>query len=223
MANKLEQLLNRSKNIETENTLTDVRTSGNMIDMSYDGMNYHIAIRDKVLVFSDDMNLIYTVNMLELATSQNDFLKEVNKIVVANTNQKVTLYVNKVDSVERLTFSSLFDATFIFRKLVRLTSRKSEGIVSIVIEDDAKIVRQYVNENNKFILGDSEKQDVEVENRDARNPDKTEFIAVLARVEDLVEEMIGKNISTEGVQLSQDKIDKCIELLQSVSVKEDEE
>lgn len=223
MATKLEQLLNRSKNIEADSALPDVRSSGNMIDMSYNGANYHIAIRDKVLVFSDDMNLIYTVNMLELATSQNDFLKEVNKIVVANTNQKVTLYVNKADGVERLTFSSLFDATFIFRKLVRLTSRKSEGIQSIVIEDDAKIVRQYVNENNKFILGESEKRGVEVEDRDGRNPDKTEYIAVLARVEDLVEEMIGKNISTEGVQLSQDKIDKCIELLQSVSVKEDEE
>lgn len=55
-----------------------------------------------------------------------------------------------------------------------------------------------------------------VENRDERNPEKTEYIASLSRVEDMIDNMICDNINKNGIQKSDERLDKCIELLQEL-------
>ena len=51
-----------------------------------------------------------------------------------------------------------------------------------------------------------------IENRDERNPEKTEYIASLSRVEDMIDNMICENINKNGIE----KLDKCIEILQKL-------
>ena len=55
-----------------------------------------------------------------------------------------------------------------------------------------------------------------VENRDEWNPEKTEYIASLSRVEDMIDNMICDNINKNGIQKSDERLDKCIELLQEL-------
>ena len=62
----------------------------------------------------------------------------------------------------------------------------------------------------------------DVEDRTARDEEKTDYIATLSRVEDLVDMIIGKNVSELGIQKDDEKIKKAIELL-SALVEEDAE
>lgn len=86
------------------------------------------------------MNLIYTFSFDELSTATAPFLKKVNEVIVNNTNQMITLFVNRATGVEKLTFSSLFDATYIFNKLKRVAHRSSENIDSIIIEKTEQLL-----------------------------------------------------------------------------------
>ena len=150
MLSKLENLLRMSKNgnnnMQNESAVDD----SNFIPFSFEGEDFYVVLRSNVMVFDSDKTLIYTIDFNELALSDNEFMKAVNKVVNDNSNEKICLYVNKVSGVESLTFTSLFDATYIFRKLVRLANRDSEGILSIVIEKDAKVVRSYKNDRLGF-------------------------------------------------------------------------
>ena len=133
MGTKLERLLGRSKN-QTDSVQSAISNKNNLISFEFDGNEYFVAIKESVLVFDSDMNLLYNFETSQLALSDNDFLKKVNEIVTQNSNECVHLYINKVSSVEHITFTSLFDATFIFRKMKRLMNRDSEGIMSLIIE-----------------------------------------------------------------------------------------
>lgn len=138
MVSKLENLLGKSKN-EGESLQSAIQNKNNLISFSFDGKEYYMAIRDSVLVFDENMALLYNFEMNELATSDNEFIKKVNEIVNENSNDLVHLYINKVTGVEHITFSSLFDATYIFWKLKRIMGRDSEGITSLIIEKDSRL------------------------------------------------------------------------------------
>ena len=56
----------------------------------------------------------------------------------------------------------------------------------------------------------------EVEDREGRNKNKTEYIATLSRVEDMVDDIIGNNVLVDGVQTNDEKIKKCIDLLSTL-------
>lgn len=221
MVSKLENLLGKSKN-KGESLQSAIQNKNNLISFSFDGKEYYVAIRDSVLVFDENMALLYNFEMNELATSDNEFIKKVNAIVNENSNDLVHLYINKVTGVEHITFSSLFDATYIFWKLKRIMGRDSEGITSLIIEKDSKVVRSINNEKLAFkeIMDDTFAGDVE--DRAARNEEKTDYIATLSRVEDLVDMIIGKNVSELGIQKDDEKVKKAIELL-STLVEEDAE
>ena len=62
-----------------------------------------------------------------------------------------------------------------------------------------------------------------VESKKNRSHDKTEYIATLSRVEDMVDDMIGLNVLNDGLQTDDDKIKKCIELLSALLDDEDED
>ena len=158
------------------------------------------------------MNLLYTFTFDELSTATAPFLKKVNEVTINNTNQKIILFVNRATGVEKLTFSSLFDATYIFNKLKRVAHRSSENIDSIMIEKNGTIVDNVkLNQNGKLF---SKTQ--AIENRDERNDDKTELIASLSRVEDIIDDMICNNISKNGIQSSDERLEKCIEILEEI-------
>lgn len=169
-------------------------------------------MRENALVFDEDMNLIYTFTFDELSTATAPFLKKVNEVIVNNTNQMITLFINRATGVEKLTFSSLFDATYIFNKLKRVAHRSSENIDSIIVEKNGTIVENIkINQNGKLF---SKIQTVE--NRNERNDDKTELIASLSRVEDIIDDLICNNISKNGIQMSDERLEKCIEILQEI-------
>ncbi len=223
MTSRLEKLLHMSRN---DNSLPDsdmAVDNSNYIPFTFDGDDFYVVIRSNVMVFDSTKTLIYTVDFNELALTDNDFMKEVNRVVNENSNEKICLYVNKVSGVESLTFTSLFDATYIFRKLARLANRESEGIVSIVIERDAKVVRSYKNDRLDFQKSIGKKDLNSVESKKNRSHDKTEYIATLSRVEDMVDDMIGLNVLNDGLQTDDDKIKKCIELLSTLLDDEDED
>lgn len=216
---KLENLLGKSKN-KGESLQSTIQNKNNLISFSFEGREYYVAIRESVLVFDENMTLLYNFELSELATSDNEFIKKVNATVNDNSNDLVHLYINKVTGVEHITFSSLFDATYIFWKMKRLMGRDSECITSLVIEKDSKVVRSVNNEKIAFKENISDTFTGDVEDRAARDAEKTDYIATLARVEDIVDMIIGKNVSELGIQKDDAKIKKAIELL-STLVEED--
>ena len=94
------------------------------------------------------------------------------------------------------------------------------GVTSLVIEKDSKVVRSVNNEKIAFKENISDTFTGDVEDRAARDAEKTDYIATLARVEDIVDMIIGKNVSELGIQKDDAKIKKAIELL-STLVEED--
>lgn len=210
---KLRKLLNNSRNINNSYSLNDINTShGDLIAFEFENSKYNLALRENALVFDDDMNLIYTFSFDELSTATAPFLKKVNEVIANNTNQMITLFVNRATGVEKLTFSSLFDATYILNKLKRVAHRSSENIDSIIIEKNETIVDEIkINQSGKLF---SKIQ--KVEKRNERNDDKTEFIASLSRAEDIIDDMICNNISKNGIQKSDERLEKCIQILQEI-------
>lgn len=210
---KLRKLLNNSRNINNSYSVEDMNTShGDLIPFEFKNSKYNLALRENALVFDDNMNLLYTFTFDELSTATAPFLKKVNEVTINNTNQKIILFVNRATGVEKLTFSSLFDATYIFNKLKRVAHRSSENIDSIMIEKNGTIVDNVkLNQNGKLF---SKTQ--AIENRDERNDDKTELIASLSRVEDIIDDMICNNISKNGIQSSDERLEKCIEILKEI-------
>ena len=176
MPGKLRKLLNNSRNIKAPYSIDDMSNhNGGLISFEYCGKKYNLAIRENALVFDNDMNLLYTFTFDELSTAETPFLKKVNEEIINHTNQKITLYINRATGVEKLTFTSLFDATYIFNKLKRVSYRSSESIDSIMIEKNGTIVNTVkTNEGSRLFS----KNQV-IENRDERNPEKTEYIASL--------------------------------------------
>lgn len=210
---KLRKLLNNSRNINNSYSLNDINTShGDLIAFEFENSKYNLALRENALVFDDDINLIYTFSFDELSTATAPFLKKVNEVIANNTNQMITLFVNRATGIEKLTFSSLFDATYILNKLKRVAHRSSENIDSIMIEKNETIVDEIkINQSGKLF---SKIQ--KVEKRNERNDDKTEFIASLSRVEDIIDDMICNNISKNGIQKSDERLEKCIQILQEI-------
>ena len=100
--------------------------------------------------------------------------------------------------------------------------RDSEGITSLIIEKDSKVVRSINNQKLAFKESMDDTFAGDVEDRAARNEEKTDYIATLSRVEDLVDMIIGKNVSELGIQKDDEKVKKAIELL-STLVEEDAE
>ena len=205
MPGKLRKLLNNSRNIKAPYSIDDMSNhNGGLISFEYCGKKYNLAIRENALVFDNDMNLLYTFTFDELSTAETQFLKKVNEEIINHTNQKITLYINRATGIEKLTFTSLFDATYIFNKLKRVSYRSSESIDSIVNTVKTNKGSRLFSKNQV------------VENRDERNPEKTEYIASLSRVEDMIDNMICDNINKNGIQKSDERLDKCIELLQEL-------
>lgn len=213
MTGKLRKLLNNSRNIKAPYSIDDMSNhNGGLISFEYCGKKYNLAIRENALVFDNDMNLLYTFTFDELSTAETPFLKKVNEEIINHTNQKITLYINRATGVEKLTFTSLFDATYIFNKLKRVSYRSSESIDSIMIEKNGAIVNTVKTNKGSRLFSKNQV----VENRDERNPEKTEYIASLSRVEDMIDNMICENINKNGIQKSDERLDKCIELLQEL-------
>lgn len=217
MARALRDLIDRSKKRSTVDNSVDI-VSDKLIPFTYDGNTFFVAIKDDVLIFDADMVQISTVSVDDLAVAESGFFKKVNEVVTANTNQRIVMYINKVKGVEKLTFTSLFDATYIFRKMVRVSGRSSEGIESIVIEKGTEVLRSYTNTKARFMKSIGQ-EDVSVEKRDERNDDKSELISILSRIEDGMDDVINDNICHEGVQYDEAKIKKSIALLQELQEK----
>lgn len=213
MPGKLRNLLNNSRNINNSYSINDMNTAhGDLIPFEFENSKYNLAIRENALVFDENMNLLYTFTFDELSTATAPFLKKVNEEVISNTNQKITLFINRATGIEKLTFSSLFDATYIFNKLKRVAHRSSESIDSIMIEKNGTIVSNVkLNQSGRLFS-----QVQTVENRNERNENKTELIAALSRVEDIIDDMICNNISKNGIQTSGERLDKCIKILQEI-------
>ena len=80
--------------------------NSNYIPFTFDGDDFYVVIRSNVMVFDSTKTLIYTVDFNELALTDNDFMKEVNRVVNENSNKRVYLYINRLSGVESLTFKS---------------------------------------------------------------------------------------------------------------------
>ena len=81
-----------------------------------------------------------------------------------------------------------------------------------MIEKNGTIVENIkINQNGKLFS-----RTQTVENKAERNDDKTELIASLSRAEDIIDDMICNNISKNGIQTNDKRLEKCIEILQEI-------
>lgn len=216
MPGKLKNLLDRSLNNKSNLKISDIKNSKtNFIPFRFEGTSYYLAMRGDTLVFDEDHNLLYTFTPEQLAVADAPFLKKVNQVVLDNTNEKIILYINRDTGVESLTFSSQFDATYIFNKLRRIARRPSECIDSIIIEKNSTIVNTFNTNHSSSLFANNNV----VENREERLEEKTEYIASLSRVEDIIDNLICNNISRDGLQKSDERLQKCIEILQDLQTK----
>lgn len=213
--NRLRRILDEReerKNFENPNSMDINREK--LIPFDLDGNSYFVALRDNVLVFDNEMALLYTLEYNMLEGSQMPLFKKVNEIIsvakLSNAAEYVKLNVKREGVYESISFTSRFDATFIFRKLKRVASRAPEGIEELSIEKDGVIIDSFIpaeGRNFKF-------RNHFLRNNQGDNPEKLELVSTLVRVEDTIDAMIGSKMNNMAAEVSASRIDKCIELLE---------
>lgn len=197
----------------TSNDAVNVQKN-KLISFEFENKTYYLAMREHVLVFNDNMNLLYTIDYDMLEKSNMPLFLKVNEIVsTLNLQNKQALFrisLKRNGSYERLSFTNRFDANFIFRKLKRVASRGGENIEEVFLEKNDVVVDSFVPAymRNKTL---TVKNPVGIDNNDE---EKLDFVSTLARVEDAVETMISSKMSDMSASVSAENIDKCIELLQ---------
>lgn len=197
----------------TSNDAVDVQKN-KLISFDFENKTYYIAMREHVLVFNDNMNLLYTIDYDMLEKSSMPLFQKINEIVsTLNLQNKQALFkisLKRNGSYEKMSFTNRFDANFIFRKLKRVASRGGENIEEVFLEKNDVVVDSFVPSymRNKTL---AVKNNIVIDNNDE---DKLDFVSTLARVEDTVETMISSKMSDMSASVSAENIDKCIDLLQ---------
>lgn len=208
--------MNEKNSSFLKNEAVDVHKD-KLIPFEFENKNYYLATRENALVFSDEMNLLYTIDYDMLDKSTMPLFKKVNDIVSTLNLQdkRVTfrILVKRNGSYEKLSFTNRFDANFIYRKIKRVASRSGENIEEIFFEQNNTVIDSFVPAyvKNRNV---NEKNPANADKIINNDEDKLDFVSTLARVEDAVETMISSKMTDMSAKISVDNIDKCIALLE---------
>lgn len=198
-----------------DNASMDVQRE-KLIPFDFENEDYFVALRDRALVFNSSMNLVYTIDYDHLKKSTMPLFKKIDEIVntvnLQDTKVMFNVIVKRDDHYEKISFTNRFDANFVYKKLKRVASRDSEKISEVFIDRNGEIIESFVSAQAKSpdrlsnrILSNGYNDDI---------AEELEFVSTLARVEDVLEEIISTKISNMSSNISAEGIDKCIKLLQ---------
>lgn len=202
------------KNSAEDNNSMNVQIE-KLIPFDFDDEDYFVALRDRALVFNSSMNLVYTIDYDQLKESTMPLFKKIDEIVntmnLQHTQVMFNVILKRSDNYEKISFTNRFDANFIYKKLKRVASRDSERISEVFIDKNGDIIESFVSEHaknpNKLsnrILANGYNDDL---------AEELEFVSTLARVEDILEDIVSLKISDMSSNISPENIDKCINLL----------
>lgn len=203
-----------SKNSAEDNNSMNIQME-KLIPFDFDDEDYFVALRDRALVFNSSMNLVYTIDYDHLKKSTMPLFKKIDEIVntvnLQDTKVMFNVIVKRDDHYEKISFTNRFDANFIYKKLKRVASRDSERISEVFIDKNGEIIESFVSEHVKSPNKLSNKILANGYNDDLA--EELEFVSTLARVEDILEDIVSLKISDMSSNISTENIDKCINLL----------
>ncbi len=188
----------------------------NFIPFEFEGDNYYLALRDNALVFDSGHVLLYTIDYNSLTDVNAPIFEKVKEIIETIklkdvNNNLVKLGVRRDGVLNSIYFTSKFDAVFIFKKLKRVASRPAEDIDElIIVKDDVVIDRFEPGKTKRFHRFN---RDVQTELESTEN---LSVVSKLTRVEDILEGVINEKINNISLDINNDSIDKCIELLKQI-------
>lgn len=190
-----------------------------LIAFYFDDKLYYYAVRDNILVFDHHKELFYTLTIDEIKNSDHPFFRKIYFMVCNQQDDIIKLYINRNGNYESLSFTRRVDAVFIFRKLKRVASRENENIDEILLEKNGVLIESYKcnEEKQRFYKNFKElKSRVVKKDDNAVIIEESPEVSTLIKVEDTVDSLIGSAITNGSAELDNDKLDKCIELLNSL-------
>ncbi|MGN1329303.1 MAG: hypothetical protein ACI4V4_06365 [Eubacterium sp.] len=185
----------------------------------FDDKLYYYAVRDNILVFDHHKELFYTLSIDDIKDSEHPFFRKIYFMVCNQQDDIIKLFIGRNGSYESLSFTRRVDAVFIFRKLKRVASRENENIDEIILEKNGVLIDSYKSneEKQRFYMNFRA-----LRNRVVKKDDKAVVIeespevSTLIKVEDTIDSLIGDALTKECTGLDNNKLEKCIKLLNSL-------
>lgn len=221
MANKILRQLaeaNEEKENEKSTVLADV-DDGKLKAFRFDNKLYYYAVRDDVLIFDHHKELFYTVSIEDLRASEHPFFQKVYSLVCNITSDTVKLFIKRNGIHESISFTRKFDAVFIFKKLRRVASREVENIDEILLEKNGVLIDSFTaNEKKQKFYSNFKGLKNRVVNRQNKmiNIENSPEVSTLVKIEDTVDSLIASTLTKDDINISNEKIDKCISMLNSL-------
>lgn len=124
MADILKKLAEENEKQENEvQIVNEGINDGGLTSFRFDNKLYYYAVRDDVLIFDHHKRLFYTMSIDDLRESDHPFFQKVYSLVCDIAQDSFKLFVKRHGSYDSISFTSKFDATFIFKKLKKIASR----------------------------------------------------------------------------------------------------
>lgn len=220
MADILRKLAEENEKQENEvQIVNEGINDGGLTSFRFDNKLYYYAVRDDVLIFDHHKRLFYTMSIDDLRESDHPFFQKVYSLVCDIAQDSFKLFVKRHGSYDSISFTSKFDATFIFKKLKKIASREIEEIEEILVEKNGVLIDSFrPNEKKQRFYVNFKDLKNRVVNRKGNsiNIETSPQINTLVKVEDTIDSLIGASLVEENVNINPEKLDKCIALLESL-------
>ncbi|MDD6728916.1 MAG: hypothetical protein PUE08_06845 [Eubacteriales bacterium] len=220
MADILKKLAEENEKQENEvQIVNEGINDGGLTSFRFDNKLYYYAVRDDVLIFDHHKRLFYTMSIDDLRESDHPFFQKVYSLVCDIAQDSFKLFVKRHGSYDSISFTSKFDATFIFKKLKKIASREIEEIEEILVEKNGVLIDSFrPNEKKQRFYVNFKDLKNRVVNRKGNsiNIETSPQINTLVKVEDTIDSLIGASLVEENVNINPEKLDKCIALLESL-------
>lgn len=221
MANKrlLEIAEAKEKEEEQKEFVNEDISDDKLTAFYFDDKLYYYVVRDNILVFDHHKELFYTLSLDEIKDSEHPFFRKIYFMVCNQQDDIIKLFIKRDGNYESLSFTRRVDAVFIFRKLKRVASRENEKIDEILLEKNGVLIDSYKSneEKQRFYKNFMDlKSRVVKKDENAIVIEESPEVSTLIKVEDTVDSLIGSAITKGNSQIDNDKLDKCISLLNSL-------
>ncbi|MGN1420467.1 MAG: hypothetical protein ACI4XC_02995 [Eubacterium sp.] len=221
MANKrlLEIAQAKEKEEEQKEIVNEDISDDKLTAFYFDDKLYYYVVRDNILVFDHHKELFYTLSLDEIKDSEHPFFRKIYFMVCNQQDDIIKLFIKRDGNYESLSFTRRVDAVFIFRKLKRVASRENEKIDEILLEKNGVLIDSYKSneEKQRFYKNFMDlKSRVVKKDENAIVIEESPEVSTLIKVEDTVDSLIGSAITKGNSQIDNDKLDKCISLLNSL-------
>lgn len=197
---------------ENESIKKEIEVKDDIIPFEFEGKSYFLADRDHVLIFDANMLLTHTLEKSDVLTSEIPLLQKVSELIATKDDPSVKLFIKRNGTFEKISFYNRFDAIFILKKLRRVAARPDENIEELFIEDDGALVEHHkISPQRRFVKSF------------IKNRKETDAVVKLTGIEDLLEAIISDSVNNHHENIDNEKIDKCIALLEELKNQDSDE